>query len=168
MEIRRKRSDGLRRRPQHPAQDTPSNKDAAMDRRASRRVGKTRHQVRVRQDTRSLALIQIDFLERRVWREIGTVKLCQAAIQVDVIRRRSWRKSAASLPMTSSRNRSSEVRRSDAITSLNCGYRLGSLAMSGTWSTLSHCRNNSRSFERARRSPTMRSAWRMTCSRVLS
>ena len=32
MKIGRKRSDGLGRRPQHPAQDAASNKDTAMDR----------------------------------------------------------------------------------------------------------------------------------------
>ena len=98
-------------------------KTPAVDRRARRGVGERRQQVRVREHPGPLRRLERHLLERRVGREVAAVELREPAVEEDRSPSRSWRKSDESPQTTSSRKRSSEVRRSAATAASNPGKR---------------------------------------------
>ena len=85
VEVGGQRGDGLRRRPQRPAEDAPRQEHPAVDRRAGRRVGEAAIRYGcVRMPDRSPG-VQLDLPERRVGRQVHAVERRQPAVEVEVL-----------------------------------------------------------------------------------
>ena len=111
VQVRRQRRDGFGRRPQRPAQHAAGQEHAAMDRRAGRRVGERRHQVRMRQHARPARPdFERHLLERRVGRQVDAVELRQPAVQIQ--RRRPAAAGGSRTPRSRPRRRGTARARS--------------------------------------------------------
>ena len=169
MEVGRKRGDGLGRRPKHPAQDAAGNEDAAMDRRASRRVGKTCHQVGMRKHAGALLLIESNLLKRCIRSQIGAVESAPAGRSsrrnVGAQKLAEIGRLAADHIVEKQVERSPQVGR-DRLVEL--GKLLGVLDDVGSLIDLEPLQKKVAKLRAGARSVTMRSAWRTTCSRVAS